>query len=162
MEAGREREKRGRGGDARHKMTGGEGEGGISGMVAFGRLDGDCDMEGQETERACGMEKERSPDFSSVDVVFVNGHASVHWFMFESMFLILAFCFDLCTTMQSQNGNTALDHARSGGQDEVVKLLEEAAEKKRVAAPARGDPDEPRDEVSLHASTCASKRQAAG
>ena len=27
---------------------------------------------------------------------------------------------------------------------------------------ARGDPDEPRDEVSLHASTCAIKWQAAG
>ena len=82
--------------------------------------------------------------------------------MFESMFLILAFCFDLCTTMQSQDGNTALNLARLKGQDEVVKLLEEAAEKKRVAAPARGDPDEPRDEVSLHASTCAIKWQAAG
>ena len=79
------------------------------------------------------MEKERGPEFSSVDVVFVNGHASVHWFMFESMFLIFAFCFDLCPTIQSQKGNTALDLARSEGQDEVVKLLEAAAEKKRAA-----------------------------
>jgi hypothetical protein len=78
------------------------------------------------------MEKERSPDFSSVDVVFVNGHASVHWFMFESMFLIFAFRADLCPTMQSKDGETALDLARSEGKDDVVKLLEAAAEKKKA------------------------------
>jgi hypothetical protein len=64
--------------------------------------------------------------------VFVNGHASVHWFMFESMFLILAFCADGCPTMQSKDGKTALDLARSKGKDEVVMLLEEAARKKKA------------------------------
>ena len=62
----------------------------------------------------------------------MNGHACVHWFIFESMFLILAFCFDLCTTMQSQTGDTALGLARLKGKDDVVKLLEAAAEKKAV------------------------------
>ena len=90
---------------------------------------------------------------------------------------------DGCTAMQPQFGKTALDVARSRGEDDVVKLLEEAAEKKKsakaassnlapplsAAAPAnisptvaQGDPDEPRDRVSLHASTCATKRQTGG
>ena len=163
MEAGREGERREADGrDARHKMTGGEGMVAVQGFWRLGDWMGiviwrDKRQRGHEGWRRRGV---LNPEVSVF--VFVNGHASIPWFMFESMFFILAFCFDGCPTMQSQNGNTALDLARSEGKDEVVKLLEAAAEKKKAAAPARGDPDEPRDEVSLHASTCAIKWQAAG
>ena len=38
-------------------------DGGSVGFVACERLDVDIDIEGQEIERACETEKERSPDF---------------------------------------------------------------------------------------------------
>ena len=40
---------------------------------------------------------------------------------------------DVCTAMQSQDGRTALDCARSWGKDEVVKLLNKAPELKKAA-----------------------------
>ena len=53
MEAGREGERREADGrDARHKMTGGEGMVAVQGFWRLGDWMGNCDMEGQETERA--------------------------------------------------------------------------------------------------------------
>jgi hypothetical protein len=46
---------------------------------------------------------------------------------------------DGCTAMQSQFGKPALDVARSRGKDDVVKLLEEAAEKKKSEVLPRTD-----------------------
>ena len=39
----------------------------------------------------------------------------------------------MCTAMQSQDGETALDYARSRGKEEVVKLLIKAAEEREAA-----------------------------
>ena len=39
----------------------------------------------------------------------------------------------MCNAMQSQDGETALDYARSRGKEEVVKLLIKAAEEREAA-----------------------------